>query len=681
LVLNSPAKWSQLWQHQQGRVFKIQDLGLQTIQDFKLKDCLHRKLKLADPKVASHGETPLFANDIEMPTSPKTPPTASAPKSATGSRGRPAASADIQPSVPPVLPAGVLDQLQDAVFTADIHGIITSCNQGVVRYGFAPTELAGRTVADLYSVEPQAFLVGEAIASVLRSGRFETDLRCRPKSSASKSGDDVEVHLCLTLLRDSNSAPVGILGFSIERTRDIEVARTNAIADDQPPIPLARRQIDGTQFLIASQLMHKFMGMVDRVAGHTETVLVTGETGTGKELVARTIHESSYRHDKALIDINCAALPEHLVESELFGYEKGAFSGAESSKPGLFELADKSTIFLDEIGELQPQIQVKLLRVLDGQPYYRLGGNRKIIVDVRVVAATNQDLDLAVNEGRFRKDLFHRLSQFQLRVPPLRERPEDIAALARHFLTLKATDKTFARDAVVALQAYPWPGNIRELRNLVAKLAMATENRQIAGAEVIAELYGEKLSRDRGAAVGAGRAVPLGDLDNMEEQMIIRALEQTGGHRAQAAERLGISRRTLSRKLREYEIDTRGADASSKLGVISEDQQKFFRAEVNVSVTLKNAQGKELLVQAINLSTGGMGLDVVNDPAGFAGLVDVSFLLPDSEIVMQAKGRLVWAEAGGRAGLRFVVIEPALFEQLQHWTNRKMKDEGWETPS
>jgi len=422
--------------------------------------------------------------------------------------------------------------------------------------------------------------------------------------------------------------------------------------------------------------MHKFMGMVDRVAGHTETVLVTGETGTGKELVARTIHESSYRHHKVLVDINCAALPEHLVESELFGYEKGAFSGADSSKPGLFELADKSTIFLDEIGELQPQIQVKLLRVLDGAPYYRLGGNRKITVDVRVVAATNQDLELAVKEGRFRKDLFHRLSQFQLRVPPLRERPEDIAALARHFLSLKAARKTFTRDALVALQAHPWPGNIRELRNLVAKLAMATEDRQITGAEVVAELSGEPVAAVRGSG-----AVPLGNLENMEEQMIIRALEQTGGHRAQAAEQLGISRRTLSRKLREYEIDVPAGESSARLGVISEDQQKFFRAKVNVSVNLKNAQSKELQVQAVNLSTGGMGLDVVNDPAGFAGLLDVSFLLPESETEIQAKGRLVWAEAGGRAGLRFVVVEPALFEQLQHWTNRKMKDEGWEIPS
>jgi len=576
---------------------------------------------------------------------------------------------------------GILDQLQDAVFTTDLQGIITSCNQAVDRYGFAPKELLGRNIADLYEdqcgAEQKTFLASGAIASVLDEGRFEGEVRCR-----TKSGHGVNVHLCLTLLRDSNAAPAGMLGFSIERAgvRTSEITSPNAAAVATAAIPLARRDIGGTQFLIASPMMHKFMGMVERVAGHTETVLVTGETGTGKELVARTIHESSHRHKSALVDINCAALPEHLVESELFGYEKGAFSGADSSKPGLFELADKSTIFLDEIGELQPQIQVKLLRVLDGAPYFRLGGHRKITVDVRVVAATNQDLELAVKEGRFRKDLFHRLSQFQLRVPPLRERPEDIAALARHFLSLKAADKVFAADALVAMQAHPWPGNIRELRNLVAKLAMSTEDRQITGAKVIAELSGETMCGPAGASHASG-AVPLGNLENMEEQMIIRALEQTGGHRAQAAEQLGISRRTLSRKLREYEIDTRAGAAAAKLGIISEDQQKFFRSKVNISVTLKNAHGKELQVQAVNLSTGGMGLDVVSDPTGFAGLVDVSFLLPDSDIEIQAKGRLVWTEAGGRAGLRFVVIEPALFEQLQHWTNRKMKDEGWEVLS
>ncbi len=564
----------------------------------------------------------------------------------------------------------ILDPLQDAIFifTTDLRGMITGCSPGEGqpgdRFGFLPADLVGRNVADFYASGQPIVFPSQAMVDVLEKGRFEGVLCCRDKS-----GQDLYFQLCLTALRDAKAAPVLIVGIAGNELLEPRAASASG------PVPLARREIDGTQFLIASPIMHKFMGMVDRVAGHTETVLVTGETGTGKELVARTIHGSSYRHKHALVDINCAALPEHLVESELFGYEKGAFSGADSSKPGLFELADKSTIFLDEIGELQPQVQVKLLRVLDGQPYYRLGGNRKITVDVRVVAATNQDLELAVKEGRFRQDLFHRLSQFQLRVPPLRERPEDIAALARHFLSLKAADKSFTREALSALQSHPWPGNIRELRNLVAKLAMATEDRQITGAEVVAELRGERTAS---AATGA---VPLGNLENMEEQMIIRALEQTGGHRAQAAEYLGISRRTLSRKLREYEIDVPAGKAAEKLGVISEEQQKFFRAKVNLSVTLKNAHGKELQVQAVNLSTGGMGLDVVSDPTGFAGLVDVSFLLPESETVIHAKGRLVWADAVGRAGLRFVVIEPALFEQLQHWTNRKMKDEGWEIPS
>jgi PAS domain S-box-containing protein len=605
----------------------------------------------------------------------KTPPAVRASKSANGS----GVGAAVAPRTELLLSPSVLDQLQDTIFTADLEGTFTSCNQGVSRYGLTPQEVVGRKIADFYARGQQTTDVTQALASAVEKGRFEGEFRCR-----AKSGPDVNVHLCLTLLRDSNAEAAAILGHSIAIAAKSQVEGQSSLSPSLPAnttvsaTPLARREIDGTEFLIASPLMHKFMGMVDRVAGHTETVLVTGETGTGKELVARTIHSSSYRCKKALVDINCAALPEHLVESELFGYEKGAFSGADSAKPGLFEMADKSTIFLDEIGELQPQIQVKLLRVLDGAPYYRLGGNRKITVDVRVVAATNQDLELAVKEGRFRKDLFHRLSQFQLRVPPLRERPEDIATLARHFLSLKSSNKTFAADAVTALQGHSWPGNIRELRNLVAKLAMANEERQITGGDVLAHLYGESLQSEQRAALRGSGAVPLGNLENMEEQMIIRALKQTGGHRSQAAEQLGISRRTLSRKLREYEID---CDGESRLGVISEDQQKFFRAKVNCSVTLKNAQGKELQVQAVNLSTGGMGLDVVRDPTGFAGLVDVSFLLPETETVILAKGRLVWADGGGRAGLRFVVVEPELFEQLQHWTNRKMKDEGWEIPS
>jgi len=607
-----------------------------------------------------------------MPTTQKTSATERTTKSGGASHAGGSAREDAF-LLSGLFATSLLDQLQDVFFTTDLQGRITSCNHAVARYGFTQKNLTGKTIVELYGLDPQASISVEAIASVLATGRFAFDVPC------GRSPDSLEiVRLCLTLLRDNNATPVAILGFSvvIDAVECAEAAPSPATPRVAPAVVLARRQVDGTQFLIASPIMHKFMGMVDRVAGHTETVLVVGETGTGKEMVARTIHESSYRHKHSLIDINCAALPEHLVESELFGYEKGAFSGADSSKPGLFELADKSTIFLDEIGELQPQIQVKLLRVLDGQPYYRLGGSRKITVDVRVVAATNQDLDEAVKLGSFRKDLFHRLSQFQLRVPPLRERPEDISALARHFLALKSPNKVFATDAMAALLGHTWPGNVRELRNLVAKLAMATEDRQITGAQVIAELCGDAIVERRTSG-----AVPLGNLDNMEEQMIVRALEQTGGHRAQAAERLGISRRTLSRKLREYEIDVPSGDGSAKLGIISEDQQKFFRAKVNLPVTLRNAHGKELQVQAVNLSTGGMGLDSVSDPTGFSGLVDADFLLPDTETEIRAKGRLAWADAGGRAGFRFIVIEPALFERLQHWTNRKMKDEGWEIPS
>jgi len=205
---------------------------------------------------------------------------------------------------------------------------------------------------------------------------------------------------------------------------------------------------------------------------------------------------------------------------------------------------------------------------------------------------------------------------------------------------------------------------------------MANDNPQITGAEVLDELDGGSVLERRSSG-----AVPLGNLENMEEQMIIRALERTQGHRSQAAEQLGISRRTLSRKLREYEITVPASENATGLGVISGDQQKFFRAKVNLPVTLRNHHGKEIQVQAVNLSTGGIGLDAVTGAPGFAGLVEVRFQLPDTETLIQAKGRLGCAEAGGRAGLRFVVIEPALFEELQHWTNCKMRDEGWEVPS
>jgi len=600
-------------------------------------------------------------------SSEQTPPLAGAPASG----GESALKAD----------ASKLESRAMAVFTADLQGDFIACNTSFTElFGYSPQELLGRNFAALFSPtekadrEDQARLRRTILTAASTQGDYQSQLLAYPKS-----GSGFPVQFAATILRDAASAPTAVVAVVMPGAQPA-VAQVIA-AKAEPPAAavtpgIVCRTVDGTQFILASPVMHKFMGLVDRVAGHTETVLITGETGTGKELIARTVHESSNRRGRAWVDINCAALPENLVESELFGYEKGAFSGADASKPGLFELADRGTLFLDEIGELQLQTQVKLLRVLDGQPFYRLGGHRKIKVDVRIVAATNQDLEAAVKEGRFRQDLYHRLGQFQLRVPPLRDRPEDIVALAEHFLGLKAPGKNFSNQAISALLSHSWPGNIRELRNLVAKVAMESSSSEIDFSKLTAALTGEP------AALRQTASMPVGNLDSMEEQMIIKALERTGGHRTMAAEQLGISRRTLSRKLKEYSINFAAGDGTgSSLGFISTEQQKFFRARVEIPVKIKNAQGDEIAVQGVNLSTGGMGLDGLKEPLRFSGLLDISFPLPDSEIVFQAKARLMWIGDEGRVGIRFAVIEPALFEHLQHWSNKKMKEEGWEFPA
>jgi len=566
-----------------------------------------------------------------------------------------------------------------AVFSTDLKGEITSCNQAALRmFGCSHEEVLGQTLTALISAEVDSakpIALQDLLTTALKNGECRSSI-----SRRAADGRSFTIELTITPMRDGGSAPAGMIAmFSAAEERSNSASALQSSQEHQKTHPdeasPVSRQIDGTDFILASPLMHRFMRMVERVAGHTETVLITGETGTGKELIARTIHQSSHRRSRPWVDINCAALPENLVESELFGYEKGAFTGADASRAGLFELADKGTLFLDEIGELQLQTQVKLLRVLDGYPFYRLGGHRKIKVDVRIVAATNQDLDAAVTAGRFRQDLFHRLSQFQLRVPPLRERPEDVVALAEHFLKLKSPKSSFAPNAVSALLSHPWSGNVRELRNLIARVAVESTHPEIQGTQITAGMSGNPVAQRHAASM------PVGNLDSMEEQMIIRALERSGGHRSQAAEQLGISRRTLSRKLKEYNINVNAGDAANTLGYISLEQQKFFRARIQLAVVLKNQQGEECSVQGVNLSTGGMGLDGLKEPMKFTGLLEVSFPLPESEAIFRAKARIVWFGGEGRVGLRFAVIDPALFEQLQHWSNQKMKDEGWELPA
>src|SRR5579871_6473347 len=235
----------------------------------------------------------------------------------------------------------------------------------------------------------------------------------------------------------------------------------------------------GMTAVISSGPMRQLMRSVERIAKSNAAVLITGETGSGKEVVARAIHHHSMRCTRPWIDVNCAALPDHLLESELFGHEKGAFSGAEAMKPGFFELANGGTLFLDEIGELDLKMQVKLLRVLDGAPYYRLGGTRKVTSDVRIIAATNVDLRAAVEKGTFRRDLYHRLDQARLDIPALRNRHEDIEPLAEFFLSQEAPGLRFTSAAMDVLRAYSWPGNVRELRNVVVKAALLVEGEEI----------------------------------------------------------------------------------------------------------------------------------------------------------------------------------------------------------
>ena len=315
------------------------------------------------------------------------------------------------------------------------------------------------------------------------------------------------------------------------------------------PLPSGDSVFLGMPAIIASEPMRRLMDLVERVARSSATVLITGESGSGKEVVARAVHHFSLRSHRPWVDLSCAALPEHLLESELFGYDKGAFSGADAAKPGLFELAHQGTIFLDEIGELDPKMQVKLLRVLDGVAYYRLGGVKKISVDVRVVAATNQDLEAAVADGRFRNDLYHRLSQFTLRVPPLRQRIEDIAPLATHFLMQQDPRLSFSQAALESLATCSWPGNIRELRNVVTKAAVLARGDLILPDDL-------PLRAEPPAVNGHARPhTSSNSIEGMERRLIMEALAATGGHQQKAAARLGISRRTLSRKLNSYESE------------------------------------------------------------------------------------------------------------------------------
>ena len=307
-----------------------------------------------------------------------------------------------------------------------------------------------------------------------------------------------------------------------------------------------------------SLAMRGLLSLIKKVSPTDSTVLVLGDSGTGKELVATSIHENSARKSKPLIKLNCAAIPEELLESELFGHEKGAFTGANKFKPGKFDMANGGTIFLDEIGDMPLNLQAKILRILQEQEFYRVGGSRTIKVDVRVIASTNKNLEKMVREGTFREDLFYRLNVFTLHLPPLRERKEDIPQLVDYFLQNLPKKVEISSVALQMLIAYSWPGNIRELKNTIESASVIAENGYIEPAQLSSNITGILNDVDR-PDLKLPVNLPLDErLREIEKSMIIEALRKTGGVQVRATELLGINQRSLWHRIKKHNIDVKG---------------------------------------------------------------------------------------------------------------------------
>jgi nitrogen regulation protein NR(I) len=343
------------------------------------------------------------------------------------------------------------------------------------------------------------------------------------------------------------------------RAHEVERTNVHAPGTGEKPPPLVGQ----------SPAMRQIYEMIAKVADSPSTVLITGESGTGKELIARELHSGSSRRDKPLIKVNCAAIPKDLVESELFGYERGAFTGAVGSKPGRFELADGGTLFLDEIGEIPIEMQVKLLRALQESEFERVGGIKTLQVDVRLIAATNRDLKALIADGRFREDLYYRLAVVPISLPPLRDRRQDIPLLVEHFIGKynqrlgKRVDR-IDDEAMQVLLGYGWPGNIRELENLMERSVLFADGPVIQGSSLPDSLR----ERAPGATIPIAPVGPLGSIAapsgasmkeivrqaqaELEKELITRALEETDGNVTRAAKRLQISRKSLQVKMKEF---------------------------------------------------------------------------------------------------------------------------------
>lgn len=431
----------------------------------------------------------------------------------------------------------VFDQLSDALVLYDADLVITGVNQAAERlFGMASEEMIGRSCREVF-----------------RCGVCEDDCGM------------------LVGLNQNPSAPHSTLRLHTDNGRErLAVIRTNQLLSDDGKLEGVIATIKDITEEVAPQKreviaessgMREVLNFVRRVAAsEATTILLEGENGTGKDLIAKTLHYQSLRQTEPFIAINCAAIPETLLESELFGYEKGAFTDARSQKRGIFELADKGTLFLDEIGEIPLMLQAKLLRVLEEQSFRRLGGLKDIKLDLRVIAATNKNLREAVREGAFRQDLYFRLNVIHITIPPLRERPDDILPMARFFV--EHYNRKFKRDiegvsaeAAKLLMVHDWPGNVRELRNAIERAMILEESTEIRPSSMPLSI---------GHTAGMSAPTPVTDtpafpdeglsLEENEKQLLMRALEKTGGNQTQAARLLHITRDTLRYKMKKFNL-------------------------------------------------------------------------------------------------------------------------------
>jgi DNA-binding NtrC family response regulator len=330
---------------------------------------------------------------------------------------------------------------------------------------------------------------------------------------------------------------------------------------------IARTHNSMPEIVAESRQMKEVLRLVQRVAPSDTSVMITGESGVGKELIAEAIHRLSNRSEKPFVDLNCAALQDTLLESELFGHEAGAFSGARARKLGLFEIADGGSLFLDEVMEMPMHLQSKLLRALETRTFFRVGGVKKVEVDVRLIAATNRDKEQALAEGIFRADLMYRINSFEINVPPLRQRRDDIVPLARYLLHKLAGAQApeLTPAAIDALTEFEWSGNVRQLRNCLERAVLLADNDVITPRELPPEIafrsdkpvFSVSYNAPQAATVNNFQNSPSTNLRDVERQQIIGALEKTGWHRGKTAEILGISPSTLYRRLREYNLDVR----------------------------------------------------------------------------------------------------------------------------